>query len=510
MTESVVWKATDPATGEVFAEIEGTPVEQVPTVYQQAHQSFHAWSTLSLDARVSYLKKLRVHLSSHLDEAVLAIQRSTGKVPTEALTNEVLPVLHMLEYIEKNARKVLGIQPKPTPFFLQGKTSHVEYLARGTVLVISPNNYPFHLAMIPVISALAAGNTVVLKTSETVPYMGRYIEELFYQVGFPDDVLQAVHGDGELGQALIAGHPDYIFFTGSDATGRKIAQAAAEKLIPCTLELGGKDPMIVFADANIPRAVKGAAWGAFTNSGQVCMSVERLFVQAEIFDDFVEQLAAFTSGLVQGRDEDADIGAMTSMQEVRAIERLLQDALDKGASLVTGLPPEEWNFDNGRYLKPMILTDVTLDMDVVHEEAFGPLLVVIPFDNERQVVQLANQSRFGLNASVWSSDLEKAQRIASRLVCGGVLVNDVILTVANPNLPFGGTKDSGIGRYQAEIGLRTFCHEKAVMVDRGRRPREVSWFPYRGKYSSFKRLSHSLFGKFRNWPSLLAAYLKLR
>lgn len=510
MTESAVWKAIDPSTGEVFAEIKGTPLDEVPNLYERAHQGFNSWSTLSLEARVSYLKKLRIHLNGHLDDVVDAIHKSTGKVPLEALTNEVLPVLNMIEYIEKNARKVLGIQPKPTPLILKGKSSHVEYVARGTVLVISPSNYPFHLAMVPVLNALVAGNTVILKTSEAVPYMGQYIEELFYEVGFPDDVLQAAHGDGDLGQALIAEQPDYIFFTGSDTTGRKIAEAAGSNLIPLTLELGGKDPMLVFADANIPRAVRGAAWGAFTNSGQVCMSVERLYVEASIYDRFLEQLVEFTESLVPGGDPDADLGAMTSMQEVKLVEELLLDALAKGARLVTGLPPEEWNFDNGRYLKPMILTDVTADMRIAKEEAFGPLLAVMAFDNERQAVQLANDSRFGLNASVWSSDLEKARRVASRLVCGGVLINDVILTVANPNLPFGGAKDSGIGRYQAEIGLRIFCHEKAVMVDQGRRQQEISWFPYIGKYPKFKQLCQALFGRYRNWPALLVAYLKLK
>lgn len=498
-----------PATGEVLGEIIKTPIERIPEIYDRARQAFVFWSQLSLQERLKYFRHLRFYMIDHLEEIIQTISRDTGKVPVEAITADVMPVLDGLKHIEKHAPKILKRQKKPTPLLLIGKKSYIEYMPCGVVLVISPWNYPLQLAMIPVISALVSGNSVILKPSEVTPLVGKLIEELFTKSGFPKDVIQVVHGDQEQGAMLTSAKPDYIFFTGSVRTGKIIQAQAAKELIPTTLELGGKDPMIVFADANLNRAAQGAIWGAFTNSGQVCMSVERLYVEEKIYDKFVNILVNKALQLNQGIDLNDDIGSMTFSAQCNIVKEQLKDAVSKGAKLLTGTMPEEWSTEKGMFIPPIILTNISTGMKLVNEETFGPLLPIIPFDSEAGVIKLANDSNFGLNASVWSSDLEKAERVAAQLVSGSVVINDVIISIINPYLPFGGAKESGLGKYHAEVGLRTFCHEKSIMIDRGKKPSEIGWYPYKGKYPHLLELFKNLFGKKTNWANFLKTYFKL-
>ncbi|MGD8192065.1 aldehyde dehydrogenase family protein [Brevibacillus ginsengisoli] len=503
------WQVTCPATLQVIAEIEETPIEAVPEMFAQAREAFGSWSALSLRERIHYLRRLRLYMADHMEEIVQTISNDTGKVKVDALVADILPILDALEHIEKHAPRILMKQKQSTPILLIGKSSYIEYMPRGVVLVISPWNYPLHLAMMPIISALVSGNTVILKPSEITPLVGLLVQQLFERVGFPNGVVQVAHGGKELGAALTQGKPDYIFFTGSVRTGQIIQAQAAKDLIPTTLELGGKDPMIVFADANLKRAVKGALWGAFTNSGQVCMSTERLYVERSIYDRFVSRLIDEVNQLNQGFGPDDDVGSMTSPAQLLIIKEQLEEALALGAELRTGSAPAEWKTDQGLFLPPTVLTNVKQSMKVVQEESFGPLLPVIPFDTEEEAIALANDSVYGLNASVWSGDLTKAKRVSSRLVSGAVAINDVLVTVANHNLPFGGAKQSGIGRYHGEGGLRIFCHEKAVVIDPGTKRSEVHWYPYKGKYHLLYNLIYSYYGKTRNWFTFAKTYLKL-
>lgn len=361
--------------------------------------------------------------------------------------------------------------------------------------------------MVPMISALAAGNTVILKPSEVTPLVGKCIEDLFRKAGFPDGVVQVAHGGKEVGAAFSNGKPDYIFFTGSVRTGRIIQEVAAKDLIPTTLELGGKDPLIVFADANLERAAKGAVWAAFTNSGQVCMSAERLYVERSIYPQFLERLKKEVSTLKQGSEVDADIGSMTFPAQIQIVKEQLDEALSKGAILETGQPPEEWK--SGMFLPLMVLTNVNHEMKIIQEESFGPILPVIPFEGEDEAIRLANDTIYGLNASVWSKDVNKARRVAAQLVSGAVVINDAIITVANHGLPFGGAKQSGIGRYHGEAGLTIFCHEKAIIEDRGWKRSEIQWYPYKEKYPHFLKLFKSYFQTNRNWLEFAKHYLSL-
>ena len=477
--------------------IHDTKLEECQGLYRCAWTSFHIWKHSSFQDRILYMRKMRSLIVAHLDQLIDIICADTGKVPVEAVTADLLTVVDYLKHVEKHGVKALRPQKVPTPLTLFGRRSCIEYQPRGVVLVISPWNYPFQLSLVPVIAAVFAGNSVILKPSEVTPKVGAAIKRLIELCEFPPGVVQVALGGKDLGAELVKGGPDYIFFTGSVRTGKIIQQEAAKRLIPTTLELGGKDPMIVCADANLKRAAKGAVWGAFTNMGQVCMSVERLYVERSVHDQFVTLLVAEVEKLTQGSGSDHDLGAMTWPGQVEIVKEHVNDALTRGAKLLTGLPPDKWDLSKGLFIPLMVLVDVTPEMKIMQEETFGPVLPVMPFEDIDEAVRLANDTSFGLNASVWSSDLKKARRIARELVSGNVVINDVIISVANPHLPFGGVKESGIGRYHGEVGLQTFCHQRAVVVSRGRRKSELNWYPYRGKLALFKKMVKLLYGRKR-------------
>lgn len=487
----------------------GTSDLAVKHIMDAAQRAFVTWRGTTPSDRVNGLRRLRLYIVSRLDEIASRIAEDTGKSAFEALSTEVLPVLEGIRHLEKHAVKALSPERVQTPLLLVGKHSYVSFQPRGVVLVISPWNFPFHLSMTPVLHAMAAGNSVILKPSEFTPDTGRLMEELFRGAGWPEHVVQVAHGGKELGAALVDAAPDYIFFTGSVPTGRIIQSAAAQKLIPTTLELGGKDPMVVFADAPLNRAVQGALWGGFMNAGQVCMSVERVYVERPLYEPFVAELVKEVGRLRHGRHVEDDIGHMTTDMQVNIVRDHVADALARAAVLETGQPPEEWAKNGSRVIPPIVLTNVSPEMKVMREETFGPVLPIVPFDSEEEAIALANGGSYGLSASVWSRNLERAKRVAAQLVSGNVLVNDVVITIVNQNLPFGGEKSSGIGRYHGKDSLRMFCVQTSTMVDSGKRKREVGWFPYQGKYADFAGLIRSYYGKSVRWLPFARHYLRL-
>ena len=500
-------KIFNPASGEFVGDVAETKLSQVDTFYQNAREAFQEWCGLSIKERVRYIENLQHVMVEQMEELVEIIVQNTGKVPVDALVSDIMPTLEGIQYVVKHAEKVLSPQKVKTPLLLIGKKSYIEYMPRGVVLVISPWNYPVQLSIVPVVSALAGGNTVILKPSEVTPLVGQYLEQLFQLAGFPEHVVQVAHGGKEVGAAFVAGEPDYIFFTGSVRTGQIIQEKAARKLIPTTLELGGKDPFIVFRDANLKRAAKAAVWGAFTNAGQVCMSAERVYVEEAVYDQFLELVKAETEKLTTGTDYDHDVGTMTYPLQKEIVKKQVEEALRNGAELITGLHPDEW--DDTLLIEPMVLSNVDHRMEVACEETFGPVMPVMTFQTEEEVIRLANDSPYGLNASVWTEDLQKGRRVARRLVSGAVTINEVIITVANHYLPFGGAKQSGMGRYHGEQGLTIFCHEKAIVVHRGRFHSEIHWYPYKEKYHNFLTLFQSYFAKRRSWIRFIRSYVNL-
>ena len=466
-------------------------MSEIIAKFQKAKNAEVELKKITVKERIERIKNLKRIVLERREWIIDKIQEDTGKSRSDALISEIFGVLDHLHYLIKNTEKALADKSVSTPVALMGKKSKIYFEPLGTVVIISPWNYPFYQAIVPVTAAFVAGNAVLYKPSEHTPLKG-VVEEVLQKAGFKDDWAQIVYGDGKVGAELIDQKPDKIMFTGSDRTGRKIMEQAAKYLIPVELELGGKDPMIVFDDANIVRAAAGAVWGGLTNLGQSCTSVERIYVQQKIYNDFKNEMVKQVEWIKQetDKDGDADVGAMTVDFQLDIIKKHLDDAKLKGAEILTG---KEWD-GKSKLIPPMVIDKIKPDMKVITEESFGPFLPLIPFNTEEEAIALANDSEFGLSASVWTKDMNRADRVTRAIKTGNVSVNNVMLTEGNPALPFGGTKNSGFGRYKGEIGLHSFCNIKSVLIDKNSSKIESNWFPYtKEKYAMFSKMTEGLF-----------------
>lgn len=496
-----------PIDGRLLGEFVTSSPEDIKRTLEKARHAADYWSTLPVKSRCQKLSAFNSIVLAELDELCEAISLTTGKVLTEALLGEVYPVLDLATYYFENAEAILRLRNVVTsPFAFPGATAAIARKPYGVTALITPWNYPFQITVAQILSALYAGNAVIFKLSELCLPVGEKITALFSRLELPEGLVQCLVGDGATGEYLIDAGPDFIVFTGSLSTGRKVAQRAAQHPIPAILELGGKDAMIVFADADLNRASEGVLYGAFANSGQTCVAVERLLVEASCFPQFLAMMREGIEKLVVGHGEMGDIGAMTSARQIEIVKRQYDDALTKGAK--TSGPLEL----KGNYLQPVLLWDVTPDMLVMQEETFGPLLPVMTFTDEAHAVCLANGLDFGLNASVWSLDIGKAERIARQLKVGNWAVNDVLKNVGHPGLPFGGVGKSGYGRYHGAEGLRSFTYPVSGLTNRSHLPKEPNWFPYSAQsYRNFKGYIDFVYGTGtlfqrirRNWPALQA------
>lgn len=465
--------------------------DDVQLIYQKAKQGHKDLKHYPIRQRVRYITELKSVILQRQEEIINTIQKDTKKSRSDALMSEIFGILDHLTYLEKFAYKVLKPRKVYTPLALMGKPSAVCFESLGTSLIISPWNYPFYQAIVPITSSFICGNATLYKPSEFTPLKG-LVENILESAGFKKNWVQIVYGDGQTGQALIEAGPQKIFFTGSLATGSKIMEQAAKQIIPVELELGGKDPMIVFEDAHIKRAAAGAAWGAFTNTGQSCTSVERLYIQENIYDKFVKVLTDEIQNIIQEIDinGNADIGWMTTMDQVKIISRLLSDAKAKGAIQLTGL---DWDGQSPQ-IPPILLEGCKQNMDLMREEIFGPLLPIFSFVDEEEALALANHSEYGLSASVWTANKNRAKRVCQHLETGNVSINNVMLTEGNHALPFGGIKKSGIGRYKGEFGLYGFSNIKSILYDTNSKKIEANWYPYTSnKYQVFSKMTSALF-----------------
>lgn len=431
------------------------------------------WAQLSVESRCGHLARLRRLISTHTTHILEVICEETGKVPLDALAGDIMVTLEQMRFYEEHAGRLLKEKEVGKPAFLYiGTRFYERFEPFGVVLVYAPSNYPFQLSVVPMISALFVGNSVILKCSERTPRVASLIESLCLEADLPVDVVQVAAEPPALSAAYLDAGPDMVFFTGSSEHGRTVGVRAAELLIPAVLELGGKDAALVFADCNLDRTIEGVTYGAFSNAGQVCVGIKRLYVEQPIYESFLRQFVDRTRMLRIGSSADSDLGPLSAGPASDRLRSQVEDAMRRGAKLHL---PEDGAID-GR--APIVLTDVAQDSDLLVEETFGPVLCVLPFQNEEQAIALANSGPFALSASVWTGNRARGKRVSRALNTGTCAVNDVIRNIANPRASFGGNRRSGYGRYHGPQGLYAFSRIKSVMISGDRRKREVHWFPF--------------------------------
>jgi succinate-semialdehyde dehydrogenase/glutarate-semialdehyde dehydrogenase len=468
-------RLADPATGQRLGEVEIQTADDVRAAVERARKAQAEWAGLGFAERGHYMKRALRVLLSRQDEFTARIVRETGKPQFEALSLDLMPACDALAFYARRSGEILKGRVVRT-HLMKHKRLHVVYQPMGVVGVITPWNFPFLLSLNPTVQALMAGNAVVLKPSEATPIAGVLLEEIFLAAGLPEGLFSVVQGDASTGAALVEADIDKLSFTGSVQTGRKVGETCGRRLLPCTLELGGKDAMIVCADADLERAAEGAVWGAFANAGQVCMSTERVYVVDEVADEFTEKVVQKTAKLRQGATGEFDVGAIIWAPQLETIEGHVAAAVEDGAILRAG---GRRNPDcGGLFYEPTVLTHVTQDMQVMREETFGPVLPIMRVRDESEALRLANDSQYGLNASVWTRNKHKGREIAEAIQSGAAAVNDCMINYAVSEAPFGGVKSSGVGRVNGDVGLRSYCHTRSIVVDRFGGRSEAMWYPY--------------------------------
>lgn len=437
-----------------------------------ARREATAWKARPWADRLGLLRQLRDTLTRSRDSWAERLSQATGCTQTDALTCEIFPLLDLLRYYEQNARSILSSRTTGASFTYPKTRSWVHHRPYGVVLVIGPSNFPLQLTLIPAITAVLAGNAVIVKMSDHQPRASALCRELLQQAKFPADLVQWIDGGAEAARALIQAGPDKLFFTGSAAAGRDVLRQAAEGGIPADVELGGSDPFIVLEDAPLDRAARGAVYGAFCNAGQVCVSARRLLVHRSRVDSFTDKVLSLAKELRVGTGLDAELPPLIVPAQAERLKSLVDDAVAKGAKLLS-----PWRLENGT-LYPLILRHVPSEARLWTEDIFGPVMMIREFDTDEEAIRLANESPYGLNASVWSRDLDRARSLMERLETGNGAINDVLKNIGRPDLPFGGVKRSGFGRIHGPEGLLAFTRTCSIVENSSFAASEVNWFPY--------------------------------
>lgn len=471
--------ASGPASGAVNRRFEATNPADVPDLLKRARAAQQQWQAKALRERCAQMERLRDVIFDSCDEIADVITRETGKPRVEAILAEIALAIDTAGFF---ARRAPGwLRPERVPHHnlaLKAKSGWLEYEPYGVIAVISPWNFPFSIPIAHIVPALLAGNAVMLKPSELTPWTGALTGELFARAGFPRDLLQILQGGAAVGAAMIEAGPDKVAFTGSVTTGRLIAEACGRKLIPSLLELGGKDAMIVLADADLEVASSAAVWGSFCNCGQACLSVERIYVEESVAGGFTELCVAKTKKLRLGgpSDAEAEVGPMIRREQLEKVEAQLRDAVARGARILTGggrLPELGANF-----IEPAVVVGVNHSMALMREETFGPVMAIQRVASTEEAVALANDSQFALSGSVWTGDAQRGRELASRMRAGSVMVNDVASYYAICEAPHGGRGASGWGRTHSRAGLMEMVQEKYVDVDRLPHMAKAWWYGY--------------------------------
>jgi acyl-CoA reductase-like NAD-dependent aldehyde dehydrogenase len=491
---------------ESFAALDGARLGAVPTVPPDQVQSVvddvasvqPFWAQLPLIDRARYMRRAAQAIIDQLDDLAELLTREQGKPRNESYVMELLPTIDSLRWLAEAGPGILEDERVPLPVFIKQKRARFTYEPLGVVGVIAPRNYPWSIPFGEAAVALMAGNGVVLKPASLTPLIGQRIQEVFERAGLPEGLVRTIHGGGAVGHALVGSSAAKIFFTGSVDVGRGVGVECAQRMKGSVLELGGKDAMIVCADANLPNAISGCLWGGFANAGQTCSGIERAYVVRDVADRFVQGVVEGAQKLRLGDPMEwtTEIGPMVSPDQLEAVRELVDDAVANGATLHCGGAEEP-------FFRPAVLTDVTHDMRLMREEIFGPVVPIVTVDSEDEAIALANDSDFGLGASVWTMNRAKGERIARRVQAGMVWVNDHMYTHGVCSCSWGGVKDSGLGRSHSKFGLYECVNIKLVTWEPSR-TRDFWWHPYDESLGRAVRASAKLlYGRDADKPGAL-------
>ncbi len=465
-----------------FHEITVNTKEDVAAALQRAKVAQRDWAKVAVAERARVVRGAIDRLVEQRDQVIEMLRQDTGKTRAEALMIEIIAACDAINHWSACAVRDLSDEVRKTHAFMRPlKKLIMHYRPLGVVGIITPWNGPFALAVNPTTQALLAGNAVLLKPSEVAPRSGDWAARIFHEAGVPKDLVQVLHGDGETGAALVKAGVQKISFTGSVATGKKIAVACAEQLIPCTLELGGKDAMIVCADADLERAANGAVFNSIMNSGHVCMGVERVYVVESVADEFerlVEEKVRQVRYAGGSSGKLSEIGPLYWDRQLSTIQSHVDDAKKKGAEVVVG---GEADRHDGVFYKPTFIRGANHTMDIMREETFGPIVAVMRVQDEEEAIRLANESEYGLSGSVWTSNDAKGIAIAKQMETGSVLINDAAVAYGVLEAPFGGMKNSGLGQVNGKGALRSYTFQQPIIVDRWKRKTEQHWYPHTEK-----------------------------
>jgi acyl-CoA reductase-like NAD-dependent aldehyde dehydrogenase len=487
----------NPATGALVSTVPVLGAAELGQMVARAREAQPQWAAIGFAGRARVMSRAQKWILDNADRVLDTVVSETGKTYEDAQLADLGYTSVALGFWAKEAEGYLADERVPAwnnPL-MAGKKLIVRYEPHGVVGVIGPWNFPIANSFGDCIPAMMAGNAVILKPSEVTPLSSLLMAEMLRDCGLPDDVFQVATGDGATGAALIA-EVDCVMFTGSTKTGIKVMQAAAERLVPCYLELGGKDPMVVCADADIERAANAAAFYSMNNAGQVCISVERCYVEAPIYDRFVAKVTENVRGLRQGPATEpgtVDVGAVIFAPQLDIVSAHVDEAVAQGAKVLTG---GHGHSERGRFYEPTVLVDVDHTMRIMREETFGPTLPIMKVANAEEAIRLANDTEYGLQASVWTKDLERGEQLARRLQAGTVSVNDVQSNYLALNLPMGGWKTSGMGTRHGAGGIRKYCRSQSLLVNRFAPKRDPWMFPYSRRMTmGLRRMFKTLYGR---------------
>lgn len=472
-------KSINPATLELNGEVQETPIANIPEIFKKARSIQNQWRKIPLMERATIVSQVISHVVDEFNEISLLISKEVGKPPSEASTNEVYVSIDSTFNYYSTVEEIIGQEERiPLGFYESlDKESIILHKPIGVILVIGPYNYPFSIPFEQIVQSLMAGNAVIFKPSSETPLVGKKIQEIFDKIDIPKGLMQTVFGSGSSIGNILIDNSDKVIFTGSTETGKKIMKRAADSLIPVSLELGGKSAMIVLPDANIERAVRAAQWGCFSNSGQVCASVKRLFLHEDIYDKFLRKLVEITKQMRQGipTDFNIDIGAMINEEQLRKVDEMVKIGIKEGAKLLTG-GRRNPNL-KGYFYEPTIFANATNKMQIVQKEIFGPVLVVLKFKTDEEVIEMVNDNPYGLTSSVWTQDIEHGRKIAEEINTGTMMINEAVYTFALASTPWGGNKQSAIGRSHGKYGFLEATRPLHINTDKSVYP-DMWWMPY--------------------------------